>query len=67
VRTRSRLSVSDDGDLSGAGADNPPNRKHSDQDDTSKVEKIAGNSGSNGAASGDLLRGLESTTHGDQK
>jgi hypothetical protein len=42
----SRPSASGGGDLSDAG--DPPHCKHSDPDDTSRVEKIAGNNGSNG-------------------
>jgi hypothetical protein len=64
--TRNRPSASGCDNLPDAGAGNPPHCKHSGRDDTSRVQTIAGNSGSNGTTSGDLLRGLAMTSSGDQ-
>ncbi len=67
ARTPGPRSASDGDSRTGAGADNPLRCKRFDRADTLTVEKIAGNTGSNEAASGDLLRGLEMTSCGDQR
>lgn len=67
ARTPRPRSASDGGSRTGADADNPLRCKRFDRADTSRLEKTAGNTGSNETASGDLLRGLEMTSCGDQR